>query len=71
MVLNCDRKDDLGPGSEHMIQVSATAVNSDQALKTIDPDKRNCFFDGERKLQLFKVSYLGLSSFHRSIIAGN
>ena len=51
---NC-RKESLNPGSEGDLKISATIVNSDTSLRIIQPHKRNCYFDGERKLKLFKV----------------
>ena len=51
------RKQSLAPGQEHDLKISATVINSDKAIKNVDPEKRNCYFPGENALDLFKVRY--------------
>lgn len=50
------RKQSLAPGQEHDLKVSAIQINSDDGIKGVEPIKRNCFFPGEKKLDMFKVT---------------
>eukprot|EP00088_Acartia_fossae_P031474 TRINITY_DN32353_c0_g2_i1.p1 TRINITY_DN32353_c0_g2~~TRINITY_DN32353_c0_g2_i1.p1 ORF type:complete len:431 (-),score=50.76 TRINITY_DN32353_c0_g2_i1:35-1228(-) len=48
------KKNNLEPGKEHSMQISATVINSDPEIVNIDPLKRDCYFHGEKQLTLFK-----------------
>ena len=50
------RKQSLAPGQEHDLKVTAVQINSHEGIKGVEPVKRNCFFPGEKKLNLFKVT---------------
>ena len=44
----------LKPGQESYVAITATSVISDEAVRDIEPSKRNCFFHDEHPLELHR-----------------
>ena len=44
----------LKPGQESYVAITATSVISDEAVRDIEPGKRNCFFHDEHPLKLHR-----------------
>lgn len=45
----------LHPSESLSIEMQAKSIRSDDSLRRIPPDRRNCYFEGERKLKFFKT----------------
>ena len=45
----------LSPGREHFVQLSSYIISADDDIKSISPEKRECFFPDERHLTLYKT----------------
>ena len=45
----------LSPGREHFVQLSSYIVSADDNIRSILPEKRECFFPDERHLALYKT----------------
>lgn len=37
------------------VSIIPEVIFTDESLRSIDPEKRNCFFDGEKELKYFKI----------------
>ena len=45
----------LSPGREHFVQLSSYIISADDDIKSISPEKRECFFPDESHLTLYKT----------------
>ena len=43
------------PGHEHFLSISNTMLRTDPKIRTISPEKRNCYFPDKGNLELYKI----------------
>ena len=57
----------LKPGQQSYVAISATSVISDDGIKDIDPQDRNCYFRDEHPLR-YQNDGCGISQFCRDTL---
>ena len=45
----------LRPGLYNTVALSAWSIDADEAIRSVDPKKRNCYFSNEYQLKTHKV----------------